>query len=188
MNIPDFEEFLKGCEEFAKQEKRDDMIEICYRKSTKVLFMMLFFLTLTSLSNAADENKWRIEVNGGITAIHDTVFNGRFISIQGSRSLTPDNSVMLDFGFKWGYPRIAYAGWFVGIKYRFRSGKIISPFIYGGVAGLSEEGRPVWALNATAGIDINVTPRTVIPLAFQFGIHDSSQGPHVISIGIGYRF
>ena len=81
-----------------------------------------------------------IEVNGGITAIHDTAFNGTFFSIQGARSFTPDNSVMLDFRFKWGYPRIAYAGWFVGIKYRFRSEKKISPFIYGGVAGLSEEG------------------------------------------------
>jgi len=197
MNIPDFQEFLKGCEKFAKHEKRDamykedDMIKVRYDINIKVLFMMLFFLTLTSLAYAADENNWMIEVNGGVTAIHDTAFNGTFFSIRGAHSLAPDNSVILDFGFMCGSTRTLYGGWFAGIKYRFRSDKIVSPFIHTGIGTIQEEDRgSSWVLTAAAGIDINISQRLVVPITFQIGAHRFFRlwGPHAISVGLGYRF
>lgn len=158
----------------------------------KSIIMMILFLAwpLASLSNAEDGNKWMIEFNLGIAALHDNSFNHTYFSIYGSRSLKPDNSVSLDFGFFRGYHEILYGGWLIGIKYRFFSEKKFSPFIFGGAGGIVEEDRgSTYILAAAAGVDLNLTPKMVIPIAYQFGMHRSSmKGPHVISIGIGYRF
>lgn len=148
---------------------------------------MLFILALASLSHAADNKKWIIQVDLGITAFHNSQFDGFAWSFQAYRSLKPDNSLMLDFGiisgsndFYW-----AYVG---GIKYRFRPDKKVSPFVHAGVGLIIEEDYGGWVFTGAAGIDINVSPRLVVPITFQIGAHGSRQGPHAISVGLGYRF
>ena len=113
------------------------MIKIDDGKVAKMLFVMLVLLALNSLSSAGDQKRWMIEVNYGVTAIHNTEFNGRYFSMQVSHSLALDNSVMFDFGFMYGSTRIMYGGWIAGVKYRFLTDKIVSPFIHGGVGGIS---------------------------------------------------
>ena len=65
----------------------------------------------------------------------------------------------------------------------------VSPFLGAGGGYITEEEE--WEggfLRATAGMEAKLSSRAVLRLAVQAGTHDGQSGPHVATLGVGFRF
>ena len=100
------------------------------------------------------------------------------------RSLDDRDRVRLQLG-AFGGP--AYAALDLGLELRLRAGPV-NLFVGGGAGLLGEEDYGGAFVRAGGGADIALSERVTARATAQAGTHDGQSGPHLIAVGIEYRF
>ncbi len=154
-----------------------------FDKFTRIFFLAFLILIFAFICDASAGDKWMIGFDYGLSSVSDISFGGKYYSFQGAYSLRGDNSILLDFGALSGIDdSFWYAGYFIGLKYRFFPERTISPFVQARLVNIIA---PIVSI----GIDITLDSKAVIPIGLQFGILGISfREVYIISAGFGFRF
>lgn len=141
-------------------------------------------LTLLLLSPPrAPADDWLVSVEGGRTWTH-TDDRSAAAALRVSRRLGSLDTVRLQAGIGVA----SYGALDVGLEWRPSPGRRVVPFlgVGGGLMGEDEYAGPF--LRGTFGLEIALSDRVVARLAAQAGTHDGQRGPHLATLGFGWRF
>jgi hypothetical protein len=146
--------------------------------------LLIGMLALAAIAPAGADGEPRsiLSVEGGGTRIHDddsTVGALRIHRGLGSRGL---------FRIQLGATVAAFGTLDLGVEFHPWPRARVSPFLGAGGGLMSEDEYFGTFVRGTAGLEAKLSRRVVLRLAFQAGTHDGEAGPHLATLGVGWRF
>ncbi len=135
-------------------------------------------------SEAQEPRTKRIRAEVGYSANHD----GKDKSISGALRFVigrRNDAFRFETGLLAGNP---FLGADVGIELRFPRESRLGVVLRAGGGLLVEDGFIGAFGRGGGGLEWNVSPRVALRATGQFGIHDDSSGPHLMVLGLDYRW
>jgi hypothetical protein len=134
-------------------------------------------------SRAAEAPRWILSAEAGGTRIHsDDRSQAGALRLQreiGSRGIVRAQL---------GLAVAAYQALDAGLELHPWPRARVSPFVGAGGGYMVEDEFEGGFLRGTAGLEARLSARGALRLAVQAGTHDGDAGPHLLTIGIGWRF
>jgi hypothetical protein len=146
--------------------------------------LLIGMLALCSGTQArAGEPRWTLWAEGGSTHIHDDDDAG-----VGALRLQRDLDSRGVFRAQLGFVVSLYGAVDLGVEAHPRPRSRVSPFFGAGLGLMGEEDYGRWFFRGTAGLQVMLSRSVVLRGALQVGTHDGQAGPHLATIGLGWRF
>ena len=149
--------------------------------------VLVFLAALCAAPRAAEAQgprTKRIRAEVGYSANHDgsdTGISGGLRFVIGRR----DDAFRFETGLIAGNP---FLGADVGIELRFPKESSLGVVLRAGGGLLVEDGFIGAFGRGGGGLEWNVSPRIALRATGQFGVHDDSSGPHLVVLGLDYRW
>jgi hypothetical protein len=144
-------------------------------------------LGLTALGAGAParaaEPRWTLWAEGGGTRIHDDDQEG-----VGALRVQRDLDSRGVFRVQTGLVLSLYGALDVGVEAHPWPRSRVSPFVGAGAGLMDEEDYGGAFFRGTAGLQVVLSRSVVLRGALQAGTHDGQAGPHLATIGVGWRF
>jgi hypothetical protein len=150
----------------------------------RVAWTMALAVTAGAGTAVADEvpRAWTLAVEPAWGRVHDD--DGAAASLRVFRALDRGGLLRAQAGVALS----SYGAFDLGIEARLCRSCRVSPVLGVGGGLLVEDEYGGAFARATAGVEAALTPRLVLRATVQAGTHDGQAGPHLVSLGIGWRF
>ncbi|HET9315935.1 MAG TPA: hypothetical protein VFQ51_10115 [Vicinamibacteria bacterium] len=146
--------------------------------------LLIGMLALCSGAHAyAGEPRWALWGEGGWTRIHDDDRAG-----VGALRLQRDLDSRRMFRVQAGLVLSLYGAVDLGVEAHPWPGSRVSPFVGAGLGLMGEEDYGGPFFRGTAGLQVMLSRSVLLRGAVQAGTHDGQAGPHLATIGLGWRF
>ena len=147
-------------------------------------FVAAMVLLPASGLDAASPGPWSIRVEGGLSRIHSDD-RGAGGALRVARDLGAARGASLEVGLMSGH---SYAALDLGLEARLCRGCRFAPFLGIGVGALGEEDYTGWLARVTGGVAAPMGTRVFLRASAQLAVHGGQRGPHLFTVGLGYRF
>lgn len=146
--------------------------------------LMIGMLTACAGTHAsAGEPRWALWAEGGGARIHDDDQAG-----AGALRLQRDLDSRGVFRLQAGLVLSLYGAVDLGVEVHPLPRSRVSPFFGAGFGLMGEEDYGGTFFRGTAGLQVMLTRSVFLRSAVQAGTHGGQAGPHLATIGIGWRF
>lgn len=146
------------------------------------LLITTLALAAASPARGGDGPRWMVSAEGGRIRIHDDETAVGALRIQrdlGSRGL---------FRVQLGAIVAASGALDAGVELHPWPQARVSPFLGAGGGLMSEDEYFGLYFRGTAGLEAKLSTSVVMRLCVQAGTHDGQAGPHLATLGLGWRF
>lgn len=136
-------------------------------------------------ARAEEPRRWTLSAEAGRSRLHDDGVETWAVALRVQRSIGPAGVLRLQLGAV----ASGYGALDAGLEVHPWPRARVSPFLGAGGGYMSEEDEfDGGFLRATVGMEAKLSSRAVLRLAVQAGTHDGQAGPHIATVGLGFRF